>query len=292
MYTITAPGPVEVDREEMAAVPIPKPVSTAGKTDSVKPTPPPNTKRHSYHSVTTDGGSIYESAVEDEGPDGAAREDDSSSDEEDMEQGAYKIVENEAVAKAAVNVGPPEVVRIPSDMRDDESMVSDHTATGAAPLSGAKALPPAPAAAQVAEDEKVARRKSVRITAPDSPTAWTHGVAQPPIDERGIQGNVDVDSDRAPSPSPERTTDARWSTRIGRMREDTSEEEDEGEEYQRARKGLQRNSGRWEAIKGAREKLKKTKGKGGSARSEGSTKGRRAGNAKASSGSGKETVRV
>jgi len=71
--------------------------------------------------------------------------------------------------------------------------------------------------------------------------------------------------DRAPSPEHERA-DAQWDTRIGRMREDTSDESEVDDGYRRARKGLIKNSGQWEAVKEKTAGMKKT----GSVKSKGS----------------------
>jgi hypothetical protein len=290
-------------------MPKPAPRSAPTETEAATTTreiPPPNVKRHSYASTTADEASVYESAIEDGGDDAYGRNADSSSeDDDDFESHGYQVFENDKVSRADLHVGPPEVVRLPhgGNARDDESIASDDTATGGSPVrptaaaaAAAAAAVPAHAAPVPAEDEKVTRRKSVRITAPDSPHHPVSNQNQPlpPTPTQAHAGHAEPDSDeeyhthahahahdRAVSPPPQRTTDAQWSTRIGRVREDSSDEEVAGDEdYRRARRGLIRNTGKWETVKSSvtPEKLKR---KSGSVKSKTSVKSSRAGSARA-----------
>jgi hypothetical protein len=300
MFSITAPGPVELGPEEPHTISMPKPAPRPAPTETeadatTKAIPPPNVKRHSYASTTADEASVYESAIEDGGDDAYGRNADSSSEDDDEFEGhGYQVFENDKVSRADLHVGPPEIVRLSHDgnARDDESIASDGTATGGSPVrpTAATAAPAHAAAPVPAEDDKVTRRKSVRITAPDSPHHPVSNQNQPlpPTPTHAAHAEPDSDEeyrahahDRAVSPPPQRATDAQWSTRIGRVREDSSDEEVGGDEdYRRARRGLIRNTGKWETVKGGvtPEKMKK---KSGSVRSKASVKISRAGSAKA-----------
>jgi len=231
LYTVMAPGPVQLPRE-------------------VKPAPPPTpmpapimpSKRNSYHSTaTSDRESVYESAVEDDGE--PVREDSSSEEEDEMR---YKVVENDKIAQSGVIGGPLAVEKIPVRRDADEaSIMSDGTATG-------QGRPRAPASDA---GSRGTRRKSVRMAVPPSPSVETALAPPAPTD-----GGPSVD--REPSPPLEKQQEE-WSTRIGR-KEDTSDDEDRDPDYASARKGLSRNSGKWEAGKtaGGGEKLKRTKSRG------------------------------
>ncbi|ORY31630.1 hypothetical protein BCR39DRAFT_526039 [Naematelia encephala] len=244
MFTATAPGPVKLP-------PAPKPEPTPAPV-AVSPPKPAPTKRDSYRSMTTDGGSVYESAVEDDGPGG-----DSGSETED-DIAHYKVVDNTRIARLGEIARGVSTERVP---RDDESVASDDTAQVAVPAAA-----PAPISSAKSDAGSVNRRKSVRITAPDSPVDSISVHAPPPLTSEHAPDVAELE--RSGSPEPERGTDGQWATRIGRMREDTSDESDNDAGYTKARKGLLRNSGQWEAVD---EKPRK-KTTGGSVRSKSSRK--------------------
>ena len=220
LYHVSAPAPVWVPRE---------PVKPA----MINPAPaaPLPIKRNSFQSLQSDRESVYESAVDDQG---GAAPDESSSEEEGHETG-YDVVENESIARSGLVVGPPAVEKIP--MRQDEHVNDAPMPTIDSAIG--KNYPPAPASDA---GSRMTSRKSVRMNVPDSPTTETARPAPPPT-------NDGPSVDREPSPPPEKNQEE-WSTRIGRMREDTSDEEDRDEGYTRARKGLSKNSGVFQAVKG------------------------------------------
>ena len=220
LYHVSAPAPVWVPREP-------------AKPAAVNPAPaaPLPVKRNSFQSQQSDRESVYESAIDD---DGGAAPDESSSEEEEHGMG-YNVVENESIARSGLVVGPPAVEKIPmgqDEHFDNSSVVSVDTAI-------AKSHPPAPASDA---GSRMTQRKSVRMNVPDSPTAETARAA-PPVTNDGPS------VDREPSPPLEKNQEE-WSSRIGRMREDTSDEDDRDEGYTRARTGLSKNSGVFEAVKG------------------------------------------
>jgi hypothetical protein len=224
MFSVTAPGPVKLPEEEK---PAPAPVSVPMNTR------PGSNKRNSFHSTTTaDGESVYESAEEGGAND---HEDDSSSDEE-HDDSKYQVYENDRSVQAGMNVGPPEIHRIPSDRHQDEQDSgdeSDDTATGA------QAAGEAPRAAS-----SLSKRKSVRMDVPDSPSV----TAPPPITDPSTGHDYSTE-DRAASPDGERERPGSeaWSSRIGQADVDSEDERDA--EYMNARKGLKKNTGKWEAVK-------------------------------------------
>jgi hypothetical protein len=273
LVSISAPGPVQLPVEEKKAV---------------SKFPPPLSKSMSYASTTTAGDdqSIYESAVEEDGENG--RGGDSSSDEEEVSYSkGYKVVENDKVSKAGEAAGPgegkvmipapPPPARAPSVFSDK----SDDTATGIN------------TAINAGKTESVrSRRKSVRMNLPDSPTVETT--------PRSGVGSSAPAQDRTPSPLPPQTQthstiingtstalgapvtstttpsrEAQWSTRIGRMREDSSDDEDGGrtDEYTKSRNKLLKNSGNWEAVEAAKEKDKAKKRASVAGSAKGSTRG-------------------
>lgn len=275
MFSISAPGPIELPQEEPAPIRMPAPAQKEGKTETENGMPPVNKSRNSYSSATaaSDAGSVYESAVEDGGLDVGADESSGSEDEADLDK--YQVVDNERVKRLGINVGPPSIERIPSSNRyaeeehdeddADGSVTSTDTATHASPRKGdaASILPHSPAqvpGTTSVTSDGVARRKSVRMAVPDSPGPNS------PVDMKTPEAN------NKPLPSPEVKYEAQdWNTRIGRMREDTSEESDHDEGYLKARKGLLRNSGKWEAVSdGGKEKKSKRRSIAGSVKSVGS----------------------
>ncbi|WVW86378.1 hypothetical protein I302_108424 [Kwoniella bestiolae CBS 10118] len=273
MFTITAPGPVQLTPEK--------------EEPEEKLIPPPNNKRNSYHSMTSDGASIYESANEgDSDEDGQG----SSADEDETK---YKVVENEKVKRAGeIATG---VSRYNEDDGDDTA--SDHTveavpapsstSTRAPPPGPINVDPPAPGkATSTVSSNGVSRRKSVRMAVPDSPvvekappavvphSATTDNAYQPPTSNYGYNEDQS-ERERPNSPEPERIK-GDWSTRIGRMRDDTSDEDDRDPEYMSARKGLRKLEKKWDAMNAEereREKEGKLK-KRGSVRSNKSNKSR------------------
>jgi len=260
MFAISAPGPVNLPEEAPKPISIP---AAAAKSPSAKPVKPEVTKRNSYHSMTSDAASIYESAQEDGAAAGA---DDESSGSESDEQG-YQVVDNERVKKLGINIGPPHIERVPSgDHYDDDgaSESSADTATYAPPSGSPPTLAPAvmaPGPNTPSEATSVSRRKSVRMAVPDSPgpnspttqTGLRSGQSAP-SSRIETDGHTQPGQDRVGSPEPAFERE-QWSTRIGRMRDDTSSESDHDDEYLKARKGLSRNSGKWE-LDGAGEKKK------------------------------------
>ncbi|WVR09610.1 hypothetical protein IAU60_006682 [Kwoniella sp. DSM 27419] len=244
MYSVSAPGPVQLTPEEEKPQPM------------AKVTAPVHTKRNSFQSMTSDNNSVYESAVEDGG------HDDDSSEDEDME--GYKVVENDKVARA----GDMATGRA-RDQDDNASAASDDTVGAAAKgnTNANRATAPPPMYLPTAPTSTggsalgVNRRKSVRMAVPDSPsvekTPPPEVKAPAPLtnakDSQAYRGEpTQTDDsgpqvDRAPSPEPERMQE-QWSTRIGRMREDTSDEEDVDPDYMKARKGLAKIDKKWEAM--------------------------------------------
>ncbi|WVF67302.1 hypothetical protein IAT40_002053 [Kwoniella sp. CBS 6097] len=297
MFSISAPGPVQLTPEKEE------------KEEAL--VPPPNNKRNSFHSMTSgDGNSIYESAIEDEGGD----DDEGGSSEDEDEQG-YKVVENDKVARAGeIATGYGQDGGNDSDASDDT--VDGRAQAGAHASAGARAgaatptpthsqglnhhtseRAPAPAPIEVPRPPSsvggstVARRKSVRMAVPDSPvvekapeplTTSTHSHSYQPTT---LNNDNTEELDRAASPEPDANHERvheQWSTRIGRMRDDTSDEDDIDPEYRKARRGLAKIDKKWEALSekekqrnaqagaGAGGKLKKSN----STKSKGSVKSR------------------
>ncbi|WVQ84814.1 hypothetical protein IAT38_006971 [Cryptococcus sp. DSM 104549] len=300
MYSISAPGPVSLPAEPE---PEPTGQSTlrAWEAEAGDGKRPDNDKRHSYVSMQSDGASIYESAVEDEDGNapasraGAYGPDTDSEDESTLSLGEnagpaaragggkYKVVKNEKVLRRGeVATG------IPGYGREDEAGQdeSDGEGTEVGVVQGGVPRAPAPVSlgdfglgepvgagagrgagaestlsAGTAGTGTTLRRKSVRMAVPDSP-----------MDDRRFPNStptIDASSNpepvprsRTPSPEPERFEQT-WSTRIGHMRDDTSEEEDREEGYIKARKGLLRNSGKWEVDEGTGKRVRKGEGKKG-----------------------------
>lgn len=240
MFSITAPGPVKLPVEE-------KPAPVSAPIASTTTARPYSNKRNSFHSTTTaDGESVYESAQED--GQGQGEDEDSSSDEE-HDDSKYKVYENDRSVQAGMNAGPPAIERIPSDRRDEDSGdESDGTAQGAP-------------AAEDSEQPQLAKRKSVRMDVPDSPAV----TAPPPITP-ATRHDYSTE-DRAPSPEPTKPDSAPWSSRIGQADVDSEDERDP--EYMNARRGLKKNTGKWEATKDAvsPKRSKSTRSKNGSVRS-------------------------
>lgn len=274
MFSISAPGPVNLPVEAPKPISIP---AAAAKTPSATPNKPEVTKRNSYHSMTSDAASIYESAQEDGGAAGA--NDESSGSESD--EAGYQVVDNERVKRLGINVGPPHIERVPSGDRhhDDDDGASESsadTATYAPPSGNPPTLAPAVMAPgpNTSSESTVSRRKSVRMAVPDSPgpnspvTQTGLQAAQAQSGQTGQQAQADGHSqpgqDRAASPESAFEKE-QWSTRIGRMRDDTSSESDHDDEYLKARKGLSRNSGKWELDGPGDKKKSKRLSKAGSA---------------------------
>lgn len=255
LVSVSAPGPVEVQRET-------RPLPSSFPIAPAHARPRPDTRTSYASQVTSEGASVYESAVDgDEHRDYGAETSDDDDDEEN--QGRYEAVDNERVKRLGINVGPPAVERVPSGDLDNDSEEDEdesvHTELAQNQGQGPRGI----------EDDRASRvsrtsnRKSVRITAPDSELDAAQAPA--PLTE----GYADKTS-RDPSPEPTRATDQKWSTRIGRMRDDTSEDEDEDDGYSKARKGLSRNSGQFEQQAQGGDKVKKSKS--GSVRSKGSSR--------------------
>jgi hypothetical protein len=99
---------------------------------------------------------------------------------------------------------------------------------------------------------------------PDSPAV----TAPPPV--TGTTGHDYSTEDRAPSPEPTRPDSAAWSSRIGQADVDSEDEHDPA--YLNARRGLKKNTGKWEAVGNAISPKKKSVKKAGS--KSGSVKGK------------------
>lgn len=259
MFSISAPGPVNLPEQTPEPFKIP-----AAKN---KPERPISAKRNSFQSNASvaDGNSVYESAMEDGGNGGG---DESSGSESDTED--YKVVDNERVKRLGINVGPPEIQRVPSEQRqahqdEHEAGADSDTSVDTATHKRQSGPPPTLApvittGARTAPSESgstVARRKSVRMAVPDSPGP-----------------DSEFQTDRAPSPVADAPREqSQWKSRIGDMRDDTSDESDHDPEYLAARKGLSRNSGQFE--QGADGKRKKTgTSRSGSVKSKSSVRGK------------------
>lgn len=247
MFSITAPGPVQLPPEEK---PAPAPAAIAPPISNEPAPRPGGNKRNSYHSMTTaDGESVYESAEDGEGENEARDNESSSSEEED--ESKYQVYENDRSVEAGRNVGPPAVERIPSnDQHDDSGDESDDTAMG----TGAQANDDS----SIDLAPKLSKRKSVRMNVPDSPAVQ----APPPVTDR--DGGLDYSTeDRVPSPEPQRADSAAWSSRIGQADPDSEEERDA--DYTTARRGLMKNTGKWESVKSAASPKRKKSVKGSKA---------------------------
>ncbi|KAK4687651.1 hypothetical protein P7C73_g2464, partial [Tremellales sp. Uapishka_1] len=219
MYMVAAPGPVQLPVEEKKPVVI----------------PPPTNKRNSFHSTTGDEASIYESAMED-----------SSSEEEEEGVKGYKVVENDSIAQRGLNVGPPEKVSqpiraYPSAATSPGRPVEDDAFSI---TSGSTAL----GKHSATQTRRKSIAKSVRMDVPESPTDVKQAAPQSHSHEMGAA---------LPSPPSEKPQQS-WSTRIGRMREDTSDESDHDDEYLAARKGLKKNTGKWETGSEGQAAVKKS----------------------------------
>lgn len=242
LFTIVAPGPVQLPREEPkpifipAAAPMPVAPKAAAATRAVALTP---TKRNSFQSLASDGQSVYESAVED---DGAEAGESSSEEEDDM---GYEVVENDNITRSGVTVGPPAIEKIMM-RREQKSEVADDAASI---MSGDTAThsraPPSDAGSRATRRS----RKSVRMAVPDSPTVE---MAHPPSAPAANGPSVD----REASPEVEKAQE-QWSTRIGQTQHSDDEQD---EEYMAARKGLKKNTGQWEAVAGKKKGSTKIKG--------------------------------
>ncbi|WWC72214.1 uncharacterized protein I206_106176 [Kwoniella pini CBS 10737] len=254
MFSITAPGPVQLPAE-----PEPAPEERS--------IPPSNNKRNSYHSMTSDGASIYESANEGDGSDEDGQ---GSSADEDDDMG-YKVVENEKVRRAGEIATAGRYV----EDGDGDDTASDHTVEAGptftgngnnrAPPPGHISVPPPSSAvgSNIETASTVSRRKSVRMAIPDSPIVekapppitkggkTTDNAYQPPNSDYGNgNGNSNEEifkGERPNSPEPERIKED-WSTRIGRMREDTSDEDDLDPNYSKIRKNLSKIDKKWDAL--------------------------------------------
>ncbi|WWC91922.1 uncharacterized protein L201_006874 [Kwoniella dendrophila CBS 6074] len=297
MFTITAPGPVQLPVEKEEPKPEPKLV------------PPPNTKRNSWHSMQSDGASIYESANED-----AANSDSEGSSAEEEDDMGYKVVENEKIARAGEIASGVARERYGNNHEDGDDTASDHTVEAGPTINsngnGNRAPPPQPISLPSKEHDSisqvgssVSRRKSVRMAIPDSPIVekappaitsggkTTDNAYIPKSNDYGNSNSTSNDNIQAyqerksgsGDSDPEETEKERikenWSTRIGKMREDTSDEDenDLDPNYLKARKGLYKIDKKWDALnaeeKERQQKEQKLK-KRSSVKSKASTKSR------------------
>lgn len=257
MYTISAPAPIsleEVKKEQERE----KEEQDRKKEEQKREKEEQKSrdaKRGSFVSLQSDGASIYESAMED-GDEGYGPETESS-DEDDAAH--FKMVKNEKVIRRGeMATGDPNYMKDDEEDGGSEVTVGARSEPTAVAAGAAAAAPPtlgAPA------DAIPRRRKSVRMAVPDSPVIESHPPAHVSQAPRPIAVSTEVKSrSRTPSPEPQRLEQT-WSTRIGRMREDTSEDEDEDDDYVRARKGLIKTN-KWDTVNAAAEKAKGLKKKG------------------------------
>lgn len=214
-----------------------------------------------------DGASVYESAMEDGEAGGA---DETSGSESEAE--GYRVVDNERVKRLGINVGPPHVERVPSDQRyphQDDYDEGDETDTSVDTAinnrrsgAGLNLGPVVTAPGRTAPSESgsaVARRKSVRMAVPDSPgpDSSFHDAHAPTSDAMEAAASRDQ---------------PQWKSRIGEMRDDTSDESDHDPDYLKARKGLIRNSGQWELDTDGKRKKKSGTSQTGSVKSKSSVR--------------------
>lgn len=259
LHSVTAPGPVQLPPD-----PQPEPEQPEASRPSMNTRP-------SYAS-TGDETSIYESANEAGGGD-----DDSDFSEDNTELGdtGYTVVDNDRVYRraevdaAATGAPPPEPSQKPRPVSNASTI-----------MAAQRSLPPVPQApGPVSQDDdgKIVRRKSVRMNLP--PETPTSPAVQ---DERGRELEREkafadaavASSKREDSPEPARIHE-QWDTRIGRVRDDSSDDERGGltEEYSRARKGLIRQSGGFDKLlekRNKKDKEKKSLSRSGSTKSKGS----------------------
>lgn len=205
LYDVHAPGPVQLP-----------------------PDPEPDTAREpSVHSSkrmpSADDASIYESANEDAATPRASMMLDDSSDDESVDASAFQVINNERVASE--DKGEP-----------------IHETDPNAPLP---ALP----------DEGLQRRKSVRLEVPDHENVaeYYQSEAAREAEERNVAHERELEKERArmylaaasnnsdDSLPTQRHSD--WNSRIGRMRDDTSEEDDDDPRYVKARRSLMSHTG-------------------------------------------------
>lgn len=252
MYTISAPAPIsleEVKKEQEREKEEQERERERKREQEKEEQKSRDAKRSSFVSLQSDGASIYESAMED-GDEGYGPETDSSDDEEDAAN--YKMVKNDKVIRRGeMATGDPNY------MKDDEEDEGSQVTIGA--RSEPTAIAAAPPTLGAPASAIPRRRKSVRMAVPDSPSTESHPQVHVPQAPKPIAVSTEErPRSRTPSPEPERVEQA-WSTRIGRMREDTSEDEDEQDDYVRARKGLIKTN-KWDAVNAAKEKTKGLKG--------------------------------
>lgn len=209
LYSITAPGPVQLPPDE------PQPRPDMGK-----------------RQASGDADSIYESADEG-GPAPAPRTYESESEAESLDD--YNVVENERIARLEGRDVP-------------HAAEPDTAAERAAEDLGSVVHAPAP----LTSDDKpgVVRRKSVRMNVPEGERdaeyyrqkaeqeeAENHLLRVREQEREAAERYQAAANARDDSPPPSRV-EGNWSTRIGHMREDTSDEEDLDPQYMRARKNL------------------------------------------------------
>ncbi|KAL1410823.1 hypothetical protein Q8F55_001766 [Vanrija albida] len=219
LYSISAPGPVELPPDEPQSRP------SIGS-------------RPSYAS-TGDQTSIYESAVEDDFNDFHEPEE---SDDESTELGdaGFQVVENDRLSKSPEGAAP-----IASEHAHEHlSDLPQHEDEGAG----------------------VVRRKSVRMNLPASSSTehLDHDkglyIAPPGIfEERPYDRSYTAPDDDDSPPGTPRAS-GQWSTRIGHLRDDTSEEEDLDPAYTKARRGLIRSHSSKTDDKKSKRSSSKSKG--------------------------------
>lgn len=227
MTSITAPGRVTSD----APPPAPAP----------EPIPEPERAPEADKPLAADDASIYESARED---DDDEDDDAGSSDGESFSN--LKIVENDRHKRA-----PSNDIKAPGSSIPEPEAEEEHSTPKAKNTPLPELAPPVTAPGRVApsvdgsevtadgDGAKVRRRKSVRMNVPDTPDS----AAPNPLQDQQAS---------APSPAP-RETASGWSTRIGKSKDESSDEE--GAAYVKAKRNLSRNSGKWETVNG--EKVRK-----------------------------------
>ena len=252
MYTVSAPGPVHLETEKSAGPTFPAALHATRPKSPASLVRPRSIARPSALSVSpSDAPSVYESAMG--GDDDARPADGDSSSEEEEESGkGYTVYVNETAARAGEAAAPPRVERFASDHyghNDDEVEYGSEASEDTVPAERSAS--------------RASRQKSVRMAVPDSPAspAPMQDVKAPgPL----LESNAGrPGQDRIPSPAPAKVQE-KWDTRIGRIRDDDSEYEeeevDEGE-YDSARNDLMRNTGRFDGAAAAPE-TKNVKSKG------------------------------
>ncbi|BEJ15357.1 hypothetical protein CspHIS471_0411240 [Cutaneotrichosporon sp. HIS471] len=195
------------------------------------PEPEPAPSVHSgKRRLSAEEVSIYESANEDSATPRASMTLDDSSDDESVDASAFQIINNEHTA--------------PEDK--------------AGPNAPLPALP----------DDGLQRRKSVRLEVPEENVAeYYKAEAAREEEERRVGHEREMELERArmyiaaandSDDSLPTQRSSNWDTRIGRVRDDTSEEDDDDPRYVKARRSLMSQTGDFSKKKKKRISIKST----------------------------------